>query len=52
MKLQKLVGRTTENVTYMKYVIVLPSNIVKKANWKKGYKINAVVRNNKIILSD
>ena len=50
MKLQKQVSDKRGNKTYYKYVVVIPNDIVEKANLKEGNELKAEASKNKIEL--
>ncbi len=50
MKLQKQTSRKINNIVYPKWVVVLPPEKVKEANWKEGEELEAKIKNGQIIL--
>jgi bifunctional DNA-binding transcriptional regulator/antitoxin component of YhaV-PrlF toxin-antitoxin module len=50
MKLQKQLSRKVKNKEYVKWVIVLPSKLVKKLKWKEGQEIEVEIKKKKLIL--
>ncbi len=50
MKLQKQLSRKSGNVTYAKYVVVIPPETVKEAGWKEGMELVAEIKNKEITL--
>jgi antitoxin component of MazEF toxin-antitoxin module len=52
MKLQKQLSRRIGNISYPKYVVVLPPKKVREIGWKEGIKLSASVRNKKLIISE
>ena len=50
MKLQKQLSKIVGKKRYHKYVIVLPPKIIKKLNWKTGQKLEADVKDKKLVI--
>ena len=50
MKLQKQLSRKVGNITYPKYLVVIPPKVVKEAGWKEGTELSVDVKEKKIIL--
>jgi bifunctional DNA-binding transcriptional regulator/antitoxin component of YhaV-PrlF toxin-antitoxin module len=50
MKLQKQVSRKVKGKEYSKWVLVLPSSIIKKLGWKEGAELNARAEKKKMII--
>lgn len=50
MKLQKQLSKIVDKKRYHKYVIVLPSKIIKKLGWKTGQELKTEVKGNKLII--
>lgn len=50
MKLIKQESRKYKEETYYKYVVFLPSTIIKKIGWCGGEELNAEVHNNAITI--
>ena len=50
MKIQKVSSRIYKTKEYHKYVIVLPSEDIKKANLKEGDELVSEIRDKEIIL--
>jgi len=50
MKLQKQLSKIVGKKRYYKYVIVLPSNIIKKLGFKAGDELKADVKGGKLVV--
>jgi len=50
MRLQKQLSKIVGKKRYYKYVIVLPSNILKKLGFKAGDELKADVKENKLVI--
>lgn len=50
MKLQAHVSRKIENKTYVKHVIVIPPEIIKKLGWESGKEIDYRINRKKLVL--
>jgi bifunctional DNA-binding transcriptional regulator/antitoxin component of YhaV-PrlF toxin-antitoxin module len=50
MKLQKQLSRKVKGKEYIKWVVVLPSKLVKNLGWKEGQEIEAEIKNKKLML--
>jgi antitoxin component of MazEF toxin-antitoxin module len=50
MRLQKQVSRRVGKTEYSKYVVVLPPEKVKEADWKDGTELEVSVVNNSLVL--
>jgi bifunctional DNA-binding transcriptional regulator/antitoxin component of YhaV-PrlF toxin-antitoxin module len=50
VKLQKQLSRKYEGKEYPKYVVTISPENVKKAGWKEGITLEAIVEDGKIIL--
>lgn len=50
MKLQKQLSRKVAGREYVKWVIIIPSSKIEKLGWRGGEELEAVVKNNKLIL--
>ncbi len=48
MKVQKQLSDKRGNKTYYKYVIVLPTDIIEKANFKEGEELDVKVENGEV----
>lgn len=44
MKLQKQVSRKVGDIEYSKWVVVIPSEKIKEANWKNGQELEIEVK--------
>jgi len=51
MKLTKQYSRTYEGKDYHKFLLVLPSKIIKELGWKGGEDLEAETKNGKLIVS-
>jgi antitoxin component of MazEF toxin-antitoxin module len=51
MKLQKQLSRKVGNVSYPKYVLVIPPKIVEESKLKEGEELKIQVTNKKMIIS-
>ncbi len=50
MKLQKQSSRKYNDVEYAKWVVVIPPEKIKEAEWKEGQELELDVKNGKITL--
>jgi antitoxin component of MazEF toxin-antitoxin module len=50
MKLQKQVSRKVGKTEYSKWVVVIPPDKIKEANWKDGAELEVSVVNNSLVL--
>ncbi len=50
MKLLSHVSRKYNDKEYEKYWIIVPSRIVEKLGWKKGEKLEAEIKGDKLII--
>ncbi|MEK6952444.1 MAG: AbrB/MazE/SpoVT family DNA-binding domain-containing protein [Nanoarchaeota archaeon] len=50
MKLQKQLSRKVGDVEYAKWVLVIPPNIIEELKWKEGQKLEAEVKENKLVV--
>lgn len=50
MKLQKQLSRKVGNEEYAKWVVVIPPEKIKEAEWKEGQELDVEVKNGKISL--
>ena len=50
MRLQKQLSRKVGNVIYPKWVIVIPPEKIKEANWKENTELEAIIKDGKITL--
>ena len=50
MKIQKVSSRLYKNKEYHKYIIVLPTEDIKKANLKEGDELVSEIKDKEIIL--
>jgi antitoxin component of MazEF toxin-antitoxin module len=50
MRLQKHLSRKYGNTTYYKYVIVVPSNLIEKLEWKDEQEIKGTIKNKKLVI--
>jgi hypothetical protein len=50
MKLQKQVSRKVGDKEYSKWVLVLPSSIIKKLGWKEGTELSARTDKKKMVV--
>lgn len=51
MKIQKHISDKRGNKVYYKYVIVLPSKIIKKLGFKAGNELKTDVKDGKLVVS-
>lgn len=51
MKLQGHVSKKIKNKKYIKYVIVIPPNIIKRLGWKVGMNLNLDIEDQKVVIS-
>lgn len=51
MKLQAHVSRKVNDKTYVKHVIVIPTDTIEKLGWNDGKNINYKILGNRLILS-
>lgn len=49
MKLQREVNRTVGEVTYYKWRVPVPAEMIERLGWKKGEELEAVVRGDSLI---
>jgi len=50
MKLQKQLSRKVGDVEHAKWVLVIPSNIIEELKWKEGQKLEAEIKESKLIV--
>lgn len=50
MKLQKQLSRKVRGKEYPKWVVTIPPKKIMEAGWKEGTKLEALVKNRKIVL--
>lgn len=50
MKLQKHFNRKVDGVEYSKWIITVPPEDIEKLHWHAGQELDAVVKNNELIL--
>ena len=48
MKLQNQISRKYKDTEYEKFLIILPSKIIKKLGWKAGEELDTEIKNNKL----
>jgi len=44
MKLQKQLSRKVGNITYAKYVVVIPPQTIKELQWKEGEELETKIK--------
>lgn len=50
MRLQKRLSRIVAGKEYVKWVITIPPSNIKKLGWREGEELEAVIKNNKLII--
>ncbi len=50
MRLLSQISRIYKNSKYEKFWIVIPSDLIKKLNWKKSNELKAEIKNNKLVI--
>ncbi len=50
MKLQKQLSRKVGNVEYVKWVLVIPPNMIEELKWKEGQELEAKIKENKLVV--
>ena len=50
MKLQKQLSRKVGNEEYAKWVVVIPPEKIKEAEWKEGQDLEAEIRDKKLTI--
>ena len=50
MKLQSQVSREYKGTKYEKFWIILPSKLVEKLKWKSGQKLDADLKDGKLVI--
>jgi bifunctional DNA-binding transcriptional regulator/antitoxin component of YhaV-PrlF toxin-antitoxin module len=50
VKLQKQLSRKVEGKAYPKFVVTIPPRKIEEAGWKEGTELEAVVKDDRIIL--
>jgi len=50
MKLQKQLSRKVGDTEYVKWVLVIPPNIIEELKWKEGQELEAKIKENKLVI--
>jgi len=50
MKLQKQLSRKVGDIEYVKWVLVIPPNMIEELKWREGQELEAEVKENKLIV--
>lgn len=50
MKLQKQLSRKVGKIIYPKWVVVIPPEKIEEVKWKEGEELEAVIKDNRIVL--
>jgi antitoxin component of MazEF toxin-antitoxin module len=50
MKLQKQLSRKVGNTEYVKWVLVIPPNMIEELKWKEGQELEAEIKENNLVL--
>jgi hypothetical protein len=50
MRLQKQLSRKSGSIIYPKWVVVIPPEKIKEADWKEGTELEAIIKDGKITL--
>ena len=50
MRLQKQLSRKSGDIIYPKWVVVIPPEKIKEANWKEGAELEAIIKDGRITL--
>lgn len=50
MKLQKQLSRRVGNIDYPKYLIVIPTKVIKDMGWKQGLDLDFEIKDKRLVL--